>query len=281
MTAIEPSDLLVEYAKQLYYGNSTGVQGNYPKAYAFFKLAAEQGNVESQFYLGLLTFFQLDGSFVMQTNFDRLYKNKHNFLKDYVKKANVTKAALHLYIASIQGNLKASFVLGNFYREGVVMKKKCPSAALYLKKVADDYFSEENWENNYTPRLVEKRRLDKEYFDTREANKQQKDLELEIEFMKMAADLGQVNYMKKLAKIYLYGTMGQERNYKLALEYYLRAADLGDVVSKTDAGTMYIRGLGTEKDYEKALKLLNEAALRNDPRAKNALGKKNLSCFLY
>ena len=106
-----------EYGKMLYYGNTTGVEGSYPKAHAFFKLAAEEGNVESHYYLALLTFFQLDGSFIMQTNFNSYYKNQHAFLHDYVRKANVTKTALHIYLASIQNHLQSSLVLANFYMQ--------------------------------------------------------------------------------------------------------------------------------------------------------------------
>ena len=111
------SDLMNEYGKMLYYGNTTEVEGSYPKAHAFFKLAAEEGNVESHYYLALLTFFQLDGSFIMQTNFNSYYKNQHAFLRDYVRKANVTKTALHIYLASIQNHLQSSLVLANFYMQ--------------------------------------------------------------------------------------------------------------------------------------------------------------------
>lgn len=111
----EYSNILLEYGKMLYYGNYTAVEGSFPKAYAFFKLAAEHGNVESHFYLGLMTFFQIDGNFIMQTNHNKFYKDKYAYLRDYITKSNVTKTALNIYIASLQDHLQSSYVLANFY----------------------------------------------------------------------------------------------------------------------------------------------------------------------
>lgn len=113
----EYSQLLFEYGKILFYGNLTGVEGSFPKAYTFFRLAAEQGNVQSNFYLALMHFFQLDGNFIMQSNFNNLYKNKYNFLLDYITKTNTTKTAIYLYLGSVQDSIQSSFALANFYQK--------------------------------------------------------------------------------------------------------------------------------------------------------------------
>lgn len=156
------------------------------------------------------------------------------------------------------------------------MDKKCTSAALYFKKVADHLFSEDQWEDNYRPIFVEKRRLDKEYFQIFNLEKDEDqhftDSLEELEYMRMSADRGKVSYILQMAYVYLYGLRGQERDYQKAREYFQRAAKLGDSSAKTYLGEMYLRGLGVEVNYTKARQLINEAALKNYGRAKNALG---------
>lgn len=160
------------------------------------------------------------------------------------------------------------------------MEKKCPSSALYLKKVSDFIFSEAQWEDNYVPIFIDKRRLDKEYFSnlqtTKEVDEFLNDSPEELEYIRMSAELGKISYLVEMAKIHLYGLRGQNRDYKKSFIYFQRAADLGDIASKTQVGIMYIRGLGVEVNYKKALTLLHETALRRDNRAKNALGKHDI-----
>ena len=109
------ANLLFDYGKKLYYGNETDIPGSNPKAFAFFKLAADRGSIEGHYYLALMAYFQIDGNYIMQMNSPKLRGDKYNYLLDYIRKSNITKTALHLYIASIQDHLPSSFVLSNFY----------------------------------------------------------------------------------------------------------------------------------------------------------------------
>lgn len=66
------------------------------------------------------------------------------------------------------------------------------------------------------------------------------------------------NLKQKAKKFYL--GIGGEQSYEKALDLYLRAAETGDSEAQYIAGGMYFKGLGTNKDFPMAFKLLLEAA---------------------
>eukprot|EP00986_Skeletonema_menzelii_P014262 scaffold9220_cov88-Skeletonema_menzelii.AAC.3 len=72
--------------------------------------------------------------------------------------------------------------------------------------------------------------------------------------------------------------MGSERcnegDFKSAFEYWTRAAALGDVVSHYQLSILYRDGQGVEKDEQKELHHLTEAAIGGHPLARH-----NLGCF--
>ena len=140
--------------------------------------------------------------------------------------------------------------------------------------MSDSIFTDDQWEDNYQPVFVDKHRLDEEYFGLLETdlNSAFNDSPEELEYIKMSADQNKKAYILKMARIYMYGLRGQERDYTKSFSYLLKASKLGEITSKTSMGEMYIRGLGVPKNYKKAFSLLNEAALQNDPQASNALG---------
>lgn len=65
--------------------------------------------------------------------------------------------------------------------------------------------------------------------------------------------------LKNRAKNYYWGLAG-EQSYAKALQLYLQAAGAGDAEAQYISGGMYLKGLGTEKDFRKAFKLLHDAA---------------------
>ena len=72
--------------------------------------------------------------------------------------------------------------------------------------------------------------------------------------------------------------MGAERckegDFRAAIEYYRKAAALGDVHSHYQLSVMYHYGNGVDKDEEKELYHLKEAAIAGHPHARY-----NLACF--
>lgn len=68
-----------------------------------------------------------------------------------------------------------------------------------------------------------------------------------------------LQHLKDRAKKYYWGA-GVEQSYAQALQLYLRAAEAGDAESQYISGAMYLKGLGTGKDFKKAFQLLYDAA---------------------
>jgi TPR repeat protein len=77
-------------------------------------------------------------------------------------------------------------------------------------------------------------------------------------------------YLKNQAKNYYYGLVGGEQSYAKALQLYLQAAEAGDAEAQYISGGMYLKGLGTEKDFKKAFKLLHDAAKNGKSSAESA-----------
>ena len=92
-------------------------------------------------------------------------------------------------------------------------------------------------------------------------------------FLKLAALMGEPNSRKQLAKMYLQGLHGLEKNPQKAYRHTaLGAAILGDAELLTAQGYMLYQGLGTPANQEKGLELLDLAASHRFPYAKTLLG---------
>ena len=68
-----------------------------------------------------------------------------------------------------------------------------------------------------------------------------------------------IQTLKERGKKFYWG-LGGEQSYPKALQLYLQAAEAGDAEAQYISGGMYLKGLGTNKDLNKAFKLLYEAA---------------------
>ena len=67
-------------------------------------------------------------------------------------------------------------------------------------------------------------------------------------------------------------TLYHEGDFDGAFEYLTKAAELGDMTAHNELGIMYARGEGVEKDEEKAVYLLEMAAIVGHPDARYNLG---------
>ena len=85
--------------------------------------------------------------------------------------------------------------------------------------------------------------------------------------------MGEPNSRKQLAKMYLQGLHGLEKNPQKAYRHTaLGAAILGDAELLTAQGYMLYQGIGTPANQEKGLELLDLAASHRFPYAKTLLG---------
>ncbi len=80
--------------------------------------------------------------------------------------------------------------------------------------------------------------------------------------------------LKNKAKQYYWG-QGVKQNYSKALVFYLQAAKRGDAESQFISGGMYYRGLGVEKNFPAAFKLLHKAAIngKSSPESERVIAQ--------
>ncbi len=78
-----------------------------------------------------------------------------------------------------------------------------------------------------------------------------------LEYYKKSADTGFMSAYVVLAQRYEFG-IGVKKNYKQAFKYYSMAASMFPV-AKSRMGIFYYNGLGVERDYAEAVKLLEES----------------------
>ena len=78
-------------------------------------------------------------------------------------------------------------------------------------------------------------------------------------FYKIAADMGHVNSMFLLGKLYCEG-----KDYDKAMHYYQKAADQGSTISMLQISTLYMQGLGRPINLEETAKYFKMAADLND-----------------
>eukprot|EP00984_Skeletonema_dohrnii_P020452 scaffold9984_cov148-Skeletonema_dohrnii-CCMP3373.AAC.3 len=63
-----------------------------------------------------------------------------------------------------------------------------------------------------------------------------------------------------------------EGDYEVAFEYWTKSAEFGNVIAHYELSGLYHKGNGVEKDLEKEIYHLEEAAIAGDPRARFRLG---------
>jgi len=69
------------------------------------------------------------------------------------------------------------------------------------------------------------------------------------------------------------GTRRYEKgDYKGAIEYWTKAVESGHAEAHFQLSTMYMKGIGVEKDEKKGFLHLEEAAISGHPRARHNLG---------
>ena len=93
-----------------------------------------------------------------------------------------------------------------------------------------------------------------------------------VEWYRNAAGQGLAKAETNLGDMYFYGRGGLSKSYLDALSWYLKAAQQDWPDAEFRLGVMYEKGLGTEKDVQRAVKYYRAAASHDYPDAENVLG---------
>lgn len=280
---------------------------DYRTAAANFLAAAEKGNDEAQYYIGLCYHdgkgVQKDLNKALQWLKKSAEKNNENALYQlgewYLNGDGVRKdtdEALKWYRKSAdKGGAKAMSKLGMFYYEGKLLEKDIKEAVRLWKKASDkgnDYamsrlayclFNGIGIEKNISEAI----RLCRKTLENSARNYSvEKQLNKYVELQKAleAANNGDVNAIMKLAYAYEDGETGPindfnlgkgvEKDLKESAKWYHLAADKGDAEAMKRLGKFYVLGYGVEIDTNAAIKWYRKALDNGVTYDRNEIEKK-------
>lgn len=165
--------ILTTLAKLYFYGFSDEKLPNIFYSFLLFKTSAMLGDPESYFYLSLIHFYKLDGTYTMEKNLRDYYvkhknsKNKlfrKNFVitRHYLQKRGDRLSLLNAYFSSIQDFELSKIVMARKYLQGIGgVEKNCGKSILYFKDIAHKVATESFELIKYVERVY----LQKEIFN--------------------------------------------------------------------------------------------------------------------
>jgi len=215
---------------------------NITRAFETLHAAADIGNTDAQYALGLL--------------YGNLFTNITNYA------ANEALALVYLYAASTAGHPGAVMAMGYRHMNGFGVPKTCVTAALnyieYAKNVTGIY-------SEGMPQAVELVRLNLE--------KDRKTItSSEINLFMQIASGGDTGVAAAIGKRYLLGIDGFKQNYARALQYLRIAANNDHAGALSLLGYMFCLGLNVEQNLDVAYAYFVSAAAQDDALAHNGLG---------
>lgn len=220
-------DAEAQYRLAVYYYKKNNLEG----AYHWYLKSAEQGNLRSQFNLGIM------------------YHAGQGVPQSY------SEALKWWHKAAEQGHAKSQFVLGSMYHRADGVAQNYSEALKWYRRAAEQghaesqftlgrmYHSADGVTQNYT-----------------EATK----------WYRKAAEQKYAESQFVLGTMY-HRAEGVVQNYSEALKWYRRAAEQGHAESQFVLGRMYHRGEGVAKSYSEAIKWYSKAAEKGHTQSKHIL----------
>jgi TPR repeat protein len=211
----------------LMYLRGDGVFADAMKGVRLLRQAADQGNVEAQYTLGLRLLMQ-GGSSVLG------------------------EAAENFSLAASQGHLAATYWLGVMYENGGGVEKDFKRAKGLITEAADRGFAEAQYKlAMWTLGGKEKQEEGQEAPN--------KGIGYVLDLLNAASDQGHVNSKFQLGMAYLTGATGDVDAVK-AEKFLKEAADLGCGSAQYNLAEMYWKGLGVPINRREARKLYGLAS---------------------
>ena len=232
-----------EYGLQYYEGD--GVTQDYREAVKYFRLAAEQEDVQGQYYLG------------------ECYYHGHGVSKD------LEEAEKWYLLAEAQGNANACVRLGvcycdlgyNYYNGFNGKTKDYEKAVEYYRLAAD----RGNAEAQYKLGVC---------YDDGEGVDQ--DYQEAAKWFELSANQGHKNAQWRMG-FYCEHGYGVSQDYVESAKWYRLAADQGYSLAQDNLGELYFNGQGVAQSYEEAVKWYRMAADQGYYGAQEHLG----DCYYY
>lgn len=220
--------------------------------------AAEQGNPEAQYRLGVL------------------YATGRGVVRNY------SEAARWYRKAADQGHTQAQYELGRLYAQGLGVSRDDTEAAKWYRLAA---------EKEYTPAqhllghlYANGQGLEMTYLEVPEPPRNEperasagaalsrSDYAEAAKWWRKAADQGDAAAQSDLAWLYTNGR-GVETNHFEAVKWYRKSAEQGYALAQHWLGHNYLTGQGVDKDEAEALKWFHQAAENGNVSAQGDLGR--------
>ena len=297
--AIEATEHLTNGRTSLY--GLDGTELSLETAYNEFTKAVELGNVEANFYLGLLcdwysypeenfemakTFYEASGdSAYAKINLAFLYCYGSGVTEDKEKASTMFQEVIEqgyaegylgsAYMAYDEEDYSTALENLNKALEGTEQVYR----AYAMNKIAIMYYNGKGVEQDYAlaiewyqkaGELAHRNALNELGAFYYNGNNVEQDYAKALEFWGKSANLGNSSALFNIAWLYE-GGEGVEQDYAKALEMYEKSADLGNTSAMNAIGYFYSHGLGVEQDYAKALEWYEKSAeLGNESAKENA-----------
>ena len=206
-------------------------QGDYAEAFKSFRLAAYSGDVQAQYWMGVM-FREGQGTFT-----------------DYAKAMEWFRKAAE------QGSYYAENAIGNLYDKGKGVDKDYAEAFQWYEKAAQQGYARAQFNVGnmyYTGQGVEK------------------DYEKTFYWYQKSAEQKDMKGQYGLGILYDFGR-GVPQDKEKAVEWYRKAAEQGHMRAQFNLGSMYENGEGVPRDLNQAAKWYQLAADQGHEKAKQAL----------
>jgi hypothetical protein len=200
---------------------------------AWYRKAAEQGNAEAQFNLGL------------------------SYAKGLGAQQNFAEAAVWYNKAANQGFAEAQEHLGSLYYRGRGVPQDYAQAVLWFRRAADQ--GDARAQSMLGELYYYGRGVSQDYAQV-------------AEWTRKAADQGYAIAQNNLGDLYENGH-GVPQDYEQAAAWYRKAADKGNAVAQFGLGSLYYGGHGVQQDYSEAYFWLNLAAARSKGKEQERFAK--------
>ncbi len=194
--------------------------------------AAEQGDAEAQFYLGVC---YRDGEGVQQD-----YRQAFQWFKKSAE----------------QGDAAAQYCLGSCYSFGNGVQQDYKKAFEWFEKSAEQGVADAQFEIGFCYRI---------------GNGVQQDYKKAFEWFKKSAKQEYATAQYCLGMSYRYGE-GVQPDYRQAFEWFEKSVEQGNVFAQCELANCYAEGKGVKQDDKKAVELYRKAVEQGDSKALNNLG---------
>jgi TPR repeat protein len=169
------------------------------------------------------------------------YANFH--FSDEYEKSSI--AFQFLYTSSLARYPTAMATLGYKYQNGYGVSKSCESASEYYKQTAIE--NVKLITSRRKPNYYEKINIAQtEYIGFRYSQQAEMDVDQIVDYLKVEAHNGHIDYIQQLGQRYLYG-QGVPQDFKAAYYYYSMGAKMNDTTCMYYLGELYLNGWGVEK----------------------------------